>query len=63
MIDINVGGLLGLIILILDVWAIVKTIQSGASTGAKVLWVVLILLLPVLGLIVWLIAGPRYQRR
>jgi succinate dehydrogenase/fumarate reductase cytochrome b subunit len=56
---IEVGGLLGLIILIADIWAIVKTLESGASTGSKVLWVVLILLLPVLGLILWFIMGPR----
>lgn len=55
----EVGGLLGLIILIADVWAIVKTIQSGASTGAKVLWVVVILVLPVIGLLLWLLMGPR----
>jgi len=53
------GGILGLIILVADVWAIVKTIQSNASTGAKVLWIVLILILPVLGLILWLLAGPK----
>ena len=53
------GGILGLIILIADVWAIVKTVQSGASTGAKVIWIVLILILPVLGLILWLLAGPK----
>lgn len=56
---IEVGGLLGLLILIADVWAIVKTVQSGASTGAKVVWIVLILLLPILGLVIWLLAGPR----
>jgi hypothetical protein len=56
---IEVGGLFGLLILIADVWAIVKTVQSGASTGAKVFWVVLILILPILGLIIWLFAGPR----
>jgi hypothetical protein len=55
----EVGGLLGLIILIANIYAIVKTIQSGASTGAKVLWIVLILLLPVLGLILWLLFGPK----
>lgn len=55
----EVGGLLGLIILIADVYAIVKTVQSGASTGAKVVWIVLILLLPVVGLIIWLVAGPK----
>jgi hypothetical protein len=56
---VEVGGLLGLIILIADVWAIVKIVQSGASTGAKVVWIVLILLLPVLGLLLWLVAGPK----
>lgn len=55
----EVGGLLGLIILVLDIWAIVKIVQSGASTGGKVLWIVLILILPVIGLILWLLAGPK----
>ena len=55
---IEVGGLLGLIILIADIWAIIKTLESSASTGNKVLWVVVILLLPLLGLILWLILGP-----
>lgn len=56
---IEITGLLGLIILVLDIWAIVKTIDSGASTGAKVLWVLLILVLPVLGFILWLLLGPK----
>lgn len=55
----EVSGLLGLIILILDVYAIVKTLQSNASTGAKVVWVVVILLLPVLGLLLWFLFGPK----
>ncbi len=53
------GGILGLIILALDIWAIVRVLQSAASTGAKVLWVIVILVLPVIGLIIWLLAGPR----
>ena len=57
--EIQVGGLFGLIILIVDVWAIVRTVQSRATTGWKVFWIVLILLLPVLGLLIWLIAGPK----
>jgi len=56
---IEVGGLFGLLLLVADVWAIVKTVQSGASTGAKVVWIVLILLLPLLGLVIWLVAGPK----
>lgn len=56
------GGILGLIILALDIWAIINIFGSGASTGAKVLWILLVLILPVLGLIIWLIAGPRGNR-
>ncbi|MPY71945.1 MAG: hypothetical protein GEU92_17915 [Alphaproteobacteria bacterium] len=59
---IEVGGLIGLIVLIADIWAIVNVFQSSASTAAKVIWIVVILLLPVVGLIVWLIAGPRGVR-
>ena len=55
----EVGGLFGLIILAFDVWAILQVFQSGASNGAKVFWTVLILVLPILGLIIWFLAGPR----
>jgi hypothetical protein len=56
---IEFGGILGLIILIVDIWAIVSTIGSSATTGSKVLWILLILILPVIGFIAWLLAGPR----
>jgi len=55
----EVGGIIGLLILIADIWAIVKIFGSGASTGSKVIWIVAILLLPVLGLILWLLFGPK----
>ncbi|MGY4493120.1 PLDc N-terminal domain-containing protein [Pseudomonas putida] len=53
------NGLVGLIILALDIWAIINVLKSSAEVGMKVIWVLLILLLPVLGLIIWAIAGPR----
>jgi hypothetical protein len=56
---IEVSGLLGLLILIADIYAIVKTAQSSAPTGTKVLWIVVILLLPVVGLILWWVLGPK----
>jgi len=56
------GGIFGLIILLLDIWAIVSVVRSDAATGKKVLWVLLILILPVLGLILWAIMGPRGNR-
>lgn len=56
---IEVGGIFGLIILIADIWAIVNTIQSNSTTGTKVLWIVVILVLPLFGLILWLLLGPK----
>jgi len=52
-------GLFGLLLLIADVYAIVKVVGSAASTGAKVFWVVLIILLPLLGFLLWLLLGPK----
>ena len=56
---IEIGGIGGLIVLILDVYAIVKVFSSGASTGSKVLWTVVILLLPIGGVILWFLFGPK----
>ncbi|MBI3897074.1 MAG: PLDc N-terminal domain-containing protein [Gammaproteobacteria bacterium] len=56
--DIEVRGFFGLLVLIADIWAIVKIVQSRASTGKKVLWIVLIILLPILGLLLWWLFGP-----
>ena len=55
-------GLWGLLVLIADVWAIVNVVQSGADTGKKVLWVVLVIVLPVLGFVLWWFLGPRTGR-
>ena len=41
------------------IWAIINVVKSSAETGMKVLWVLLIVLLPLLGLIIWALAGPR----
>ncbi len=59
MINVQVTGFFGLLLLVLDVYAVIKTVQSHANTLSKVLWVVLILLLPLLGFILWLFFGPK----
>ncbi len=56
--NVEVSGFLGLVLLICIIYAIVKTLQSSASTGTKVIWIVVLLLLPLLGFILWLIFGP-----
>ena len=55
----EVGGLLGLLVLIADVYAIVKIFQSAASTGSKVIWIVVVLIFPILGFILWFLFGPK----
>lgn len=55
----DLNGLWGLIVLVADVWAIINIFQSSASTGKKVLWTVLVIVLPVLGFIIWYFAGPK----
>ena len=53
------NGIGGLIVLLLDIWAIVSIIGSGATTGKKVVWVFLVVVLPIVGFIIWFITGPR----
>ena len=50
--------IIGLLILIADIWAIIKVFQSKSSVLAKILWTLLILIFPVLGFIIWYFAGP-----
>lgn len=57
--NIQVEGFFGFLLLVLNIWAIVRIVQSNASTSKKVLWIVLILLLPLLGVILWWFFGPK----
>lgn len=56
---IEVAGLLGLIWLIIVIWAVIKTAQSHAGPVAKVLWILILLFFPLIGLIIWLLLGPK----
>ena len=55
-------SLWGILVLVADVWAVVNIMQSLADTGRKVLWTVLVVLLPVLGFILWYFLGPKTGR-
>ncbi len=52
-------GITGLIVLALDIYAILNISGSSISIGKKVAWIVFVLFFPVLGFIVWWLAGPR----
>ena len=60
--NMQVNGLLGLLILAADIFAIISIFQSGASNEKKALWIVLVVVLPLVGLILWFFLGPRSGR-
>ncbi|HTY45002.1 MAG TPA: PLDc N-terminal domain-containing protein [Patescibacteria group bacterium] len=53
------GGLIGLVILVLDIIAIVDLFKSAADTGKKVLWLILILVLPLIGMMLYFLVGKK----
>ena len=53
------GGLIGLIVLILDIIAIVEVLQSGRAVAEKLLWILLILLLPLIGVLIYFLIGRK----
>ncbi|MBC8645543.1 MAG: PLDc N-terminal domain-containing protein [Thermoanaerobaculia bacterium] len=55
-------SLLGLLILVLDIIAIASVLKSSADTGTKLLWIVLIILLPVVGMVLYFLMGPGRRK-
>jgi hypothetical protein len=56
--DMGDYGILGLIHLVAFVYALVQIFGSSASIGSKILWILIVGLLPLVGLIVWFLMGP-----
>lgn len=51
--------IIGLVVLLLDAWAVIGTLQSSAPGGTKAAWVLGIVIFPLIGFFVWLMAGPK----
>lgn len=49
---------LGLVVLVLDIIAIVSILKSAADTGTKILWCLLVIFLPVIGMVLYFLMGP-----
>jgi len=62
MMNFGYSGVLGLLILIGDIWAIINILQSAASNEKKLIWIVAVVLLPLLGLVLWFVLGPRDRK-
>lgn len=53
------GFVLGIVHFVIIIWAVVNIFQSGESTVSKALWTALVFFFPLLGLLIWFLAGPR----
>jgi hypothetical protein len=62
MMDFGYSGILGALILAGDIWAIINIFQSPTSNEKKLLWILVVVLLPLLGLILWFFLGPRDRK-
>ena len=56
------SGLFGLVILVLDIFAGYNVVTSSVDTPKKIGWILLIVVLPVIGFIIWALAGPRGKK-
>ena len=50
--------LIGLLVFVLDIIAIVSILKSSADGATKILWFLLVLLLPFIGMILYFAMGP-----
>ena len=53
------GGIVGILILILDIYVILQIINSAKDTGKKILWIILVLILPLIGPVLWFVIGSK----
>jgi len=54
----SINGIFSLVILLADIFAIIKIAKSSETTLMKVIWIAVVVILPIIGLIVWFLAGP-----
>lgn len=56
------SGIAGALVIIADLYAIFRILQTNEELLPKVLWSLGILIFPVIGLLVWLFMGPGSPR-
>jgi hypothetical protein len=59
---IMIRSLIGLAILIADIWAILRVFQSNATDLQKILWTAVIIVFPLVGVLFWYLAGPGVKK-
>ena len=54
----EITGIVSVIVLIADIYAIVMILQSSAKSVEKLIWALVVFVLPLIGFIIWYLAGP-----
>jgi hypothetical protein len=57
--DYRYGSIIGLLIFIVDIFAIIEIFKSSRDTMSKLLWTLLILVFPLFGLIIYYAFGRK----
>ncbi|MBP3865528.1 MAG: PLDc_N domain-containing protein [Pseudomonas sp.] len=50
---------MAIILVLLELWAIRGVMKSGARSSSRLMWIAIIIFAPLLGMLAWLVAGPR----
>ena len=56
------SSIISLLILALDIFAIIRILQSSASGAKKILWILGVLIFPLVGVVVWFFVGPGNKK-
>jgi hypothetical protein len=54
-----IAAILGLLHIIIFIWALFKILGSSLGPGGKILWILAVLLFPIVGLIAYLLIGQK----
>ena len=63
MFSVTTSSLIGVLILVLDILVIVSVLTGSGTTGHKILWTAIILLLPLVGLVLYALLGRTIADR
>lgn len=58
----TLSTILAVLVVVLDLVAIVQVVRSRIEVGRKVIWSLVIVLLPVVGLIMWFVAAGTHAK-
>ncbi|WPN49501.1 MULTISPECIES: PLD nuclease N-terminal domain-containing protein [unclassified Pseudomonas] len=58
--NVSIWIVLAAVLLLIELWAINRVRKSQGKASTKGVWMVVIVFVPLVGLILWALAGPRH---